>query len=229
MKRKSMGKVLALTPEVMRNRTTASKIVNEAADVLGDGGLVIMPTETAYGIAADATNDDAVKQVFAAKGRHPDKPMPILVSDRYMIEEYAELSALAHHFMDAFMPGPLSLVVPMKAEHKLAPSLSQKGIAFRIPGNDFARAIVAELGKPVTTTSANISGEEPLYVADQVKATFQGKVNLILDRGDLSPTMPSTVLDLQGDAPQILRRGPISDEQIQKAIEEFAAQAVATA
>ncbi|MDP2717298.1 MAG: Sua5/YciO/YrdC/YwlC family protein, partial [Candidatus Micrarchaeota archaeon] len=63
MKRKTMGKVLALTPEVMRNRTTASKIVNEAADVLGEGGLVIMPTETAYGIAADATNDDAVKKV----------------------------------------------------------------------------------------------------------------------------------------------------------------------
>lgn len=229
MKKRGYGKVLALTPEVLRNRTTASKIVNEAADVLSEGGLVILPTETAYGIAADATNDEAVRKVFEAKQRPLERSVPIMVSDRYMIEEYADISPLARHLMNHFMPGPLSLVVPKKEQNGLAPSLSEKGVSFRIPGNDFARAIVSELGKPVTTTSANISGEGPLYAVDQVKATFLDKVHLILDQGDLPPREPSTVLDLQGELPKVLRVGPISGEEIQKAIAEFHAQAVATA
>ncbi|MBI4360532.1 threonylcarbamoyl-AMP synthase [Candidatus Micrarchaeota archaeon] len=229
MKKRGYGKVLALTREVLRNRTMASKIVNEAADVLSEGGLVILPTETAYGIAADATNDDAVRKVFEAKQRPLERSVPIMVSDRYMIEEYAELSPLARHLMNQFMPGPLSLVVPKKEPNGLAPSLSEKGVSFRIPGNDFARAIVAELGKPVTTTSANISGEGPLYLVDQVKATFSSKVHLILDQGDLPPREPSTVLDLQGATPRVLRVGPISEEEVQRAIADFQARAVATA
>ncbi len=91
------------------------------------------------------------------------------------------------------------------------------------------RAIVAELGRPVTTTSANISGEGTLYASDEVRAAFLEKVELILDQGNLAPVQPSTIVDLQGAVPEILRHGPISEEQIQKAVEEFAAEAVATA
>ncbi len=227
MKKRTTAKVLALTPEVLRNRTIASKIVMDAADTLSEGGLVIMPTETVYSIAVDATNEDAVRRVFEAKNRPLERSMPIMVSDRYMIEEYAELSALARHLMHKFMPGPLSLIVPRKADAKLAPSISSgPGVSFRIPGNDFARAIVAELGKPVTTTSANISGEGHLHAVDEVRATFMEKVDMILDQGNLAPVQPSTIVDLTGDEPAIVRQGPVSDEEIHRAINEFKAKVV---
>ncbi len=228
MKKRTQAKVLALTPEVLRNRTIASKIVMDAADTLSEGGLVIMPTETAYGIAADATNDAAVRRVFEAKARPLERSLPIMVSDRYMIEEYAELAPIARHFMHKFMPGPLSLIVPRKADAKLAPSVSgsSNGVSFRIPGNDFARAIVAELGRPVTTTSANISGEGTLYASDEVRTAFMEKVELILDQGNLAPVQPSTIVDLLGDEPKIIRHGPVSDEEIQRAINEFKAKVV---
>ncbi|MBI5226614.1 threonylcarbamoyl-AMP synthase [Candidatus Micrarchaeota archaeon] len=228
MKKNAHAKIVSLTPEVLRNRTLASKVVMDASDTLSVGGLVIMPTETAYGIAADATNDDAVRRVFEAKQRPLERSLPIMVSDRYMIEEYAELSALARHLMHSFMPGPLSLVVPLKVNSGLASSVSgsSNGISFRIPGNDFARAIVAELGKPVTTTSANISGEGTLYAADEVRAAFLEKVDLILDQGNLAPVQPSTIVDLLGDTPKIIRQGPISETEVHKAIQEFRAKVV---
>ncbi len=226
MKKRTMAKLVLLTPEVLRNRTLASKIVNEVADVLAEGNVVILPTETAYGIAADATNEAAVKKVFEIKQRPLDRSIPIMVSDRYMIDEYAKLTDLAKHLMHDFMPGPLSLVVPMKEGSKLAPSLSGKGVAFRIPGNDFARAIVSELDKPITTTSANISGEGPLYAADEVKSRFMEKVEMILDQGTLNPVDPSTVLDLQHGEPKILRQGPVTEQEILQSIAEFKEKSV---
>ncbi len=228
MKKRTTAKIVALTPEILRNRTLASKVVMDASDTLSSGGLVIMPTETAYGIAADATNDDAVRRVFEAKNRPLERSLPIMVSDRYMIEEYAELSALARHLMHSFMPGPLSLVVPIKANSGLAASVSgnSTGVSFRIPGNDLARAIVAELGKPLTTTSANKSGEGTLYAADEVRAAFLEKVDLILDQGNLAPVQPSTIVDLLGDTPKIIRQGPISETEVWKAVEQFKAKVV---
>ncbi|MBI5036712.1 threonylcarbamoyl-AMP synthase [Candidatus Micrarchaeota archaeon] len=226
MKKLSFGKILSLTPEIRRNRTLAAKIVDEAADVLAQGGIIIMPTETSYGISVDATNDEAVRKVFEVKQRPAERALPILVSDKYMIEEYAEISELAKHLMDAFMPGPLSLVVPMKPNCGLAKSLSAKGVSFRIPSSDVGRAIVAELDKPITTTSANISGTDPLYTIEDVKAIFRDKVNLIIDGGDLQNRPPSTVLDLQGVEPKILRHGPIVDKEIFNVIEEFKGSAV---
>src|SRR3989338_1650948 len=114
MKKPSIGHVLALNAETLRNRTLASKIVNEAVDVLRAGGLVIMPTETTYAIAVDATNEEAVQKVFEVKKRPAERSLPILVYDRYMIEDFAEISPLTKHLMDEFMPGPLSLVVPQR-------------------------------------------------------------------------------------------------------------------
>lgn len=229
MKKPVFGHVVPLNAETLRNRTSASKIVNEAVDVLRAGGLVIMPTETTYAIAVDATNEEAVQKVFQIKKRPTERAIPILVSDHYMIEEYAQISDLAKHLMNAFMPGPLSLVVPYKDNTGLAKSLSAKGVSFRIPGDDIARAIVADLEKPITTTSANISGSEPLYMVDQVKSTFSQSVNLIMDRGDLPPRLPSTVLDLQGAAPVIVRQGPIPEKELWKVIEEFKSKATAVA
>ncbi|MBI2445560.1 Sua5/YciO/YrdC/YwlC family protein [Candidatus Micrarchaeota archaeon] len=130
--------------------------------------------------------------------------------------------------MHKFMPGPLSLIVPRKADAKLAPSISgsSQGVSFRIPGNDFARAIVAELGRPLTTTSANRSGEGTLYASDEVRSQFLEKVDLILDQGNLAPVQPSTIVDLMGDEPKIVREGPISRDEIQRAINEFKAKVV---
>ncbi len=218
------GKIIYLTKELLHNRNQAAKVIGSIAEELKKGSLAVIPTDTAYALAADATNEESVKKVFALKKRDESKPIPIVVSDLYMIKEYAEITPLAEHLCHAFMPGPLTLIVPQK--QGLAKSLSSKGVAFRIPENDFTRAIISELGVPVTSTSANLSGDAPLYTSEDVLELFRNKVELILDAGNLPPTPPSTIIDLMDGKQEIIRKGPISEEDILEEINEFNTSAV---
>ena len=218
------GKIVYLTKDLWHNRNQAAKVIESITKELRNGGLAVLPTDTAYALAADATNEDAVRKVFALKQRDESKPLPIVVSDHYMIREYAELSPLAEHLCDAFMPGPFALVVPQKQTSNLAKSLSPKGIAFRIPENDFTRAVISDLGVPITSTSANLSGDAPLYNSQEVKELFTEKVQVILDAGNLPPTPPSTIVDLTGTEPKILRQGPVSEADVMEEIAEFNTQ-----
>jgi len=203
---------------VEHDREKMAKAIDFAVKVVQAGGVIVFPTETSYGIGADATNDKAIRKVEAIKARDPDRPMPVVVSDLRMAREYAVIDEKAERLIEAFMPGPLALVLEKK---KLPDSLSESGIAFRIPGKEFTRILVQECGVPLVATSANLAGQPDNYKFEDVKSVFGGKVDLILDAGDLPSVLPSTIIDLRHNPPAVLREGPLSSKEIFKELERF--------
>ncbi|HLC38000.1 MAG TPA: L-threonylcarbamoyladenylate synthase [Candidatus Norongarragalinales archaeon] len=189
-----------------------AKLIDQCVAIVKKGGLVAYPTETSYGIGCDATNKDAVKKIYEVKGRDPFRPLPVIVSDLRMAEEHCTLDDRAKKLVNAFMPGPLTLVVQKK--HSLPDELTTKGVAFRIPGKDFPRLFAQECGVPLVSTSANISGKTPIYRVDELKQTFDGKIDLIVDAGNLPPVRPSTIIDLRGRDPIVVREGPLSVQDV---------------
>lgn len=194
--------------EVIEAKTLSFSILRKSANLIKAGGLVVYPTETCYGLGADPTSSKAVEEVYKVKNRPRDKPLPIAVSGLEQMKEYGKVDNKVEEVVKEFLPGPLTLI--LKKRGKLPSELSEKGVAFRIPDHPIPIGIIIEAGVPITSTSANISGEPPIYSAEEAKEVFEGKVDLILDAGELERTRPSTVLDLTGRKPKVLREGPIS-------------------
>lgn len=205
------AKILELSP--------SPELFEELAKTVKAGGIVVIPTETSYGICVNATDDDAVRKVFEIKERPKTKPVLIIVSDMEMLKDYVELDGKSRTLIHKFMPGPLTLVL-RKKEDKLAKSLSRSGIAIRIPGTVFAREFCRKCGIPITASSANISGMEPMYHISDVIREFSDKVDLIVDGGDLQHTPPTTLIEMRFREPMLLREGPIPFEQILKVLDE---------
>ncbi|MEM2936312.1 MAG: L-threonylcarbamoyladenylate synthase [Candidatus Bathyarchaeia archaeon] len=190
-------------------------VIIEAADIIRGGGLVIYPTETCYGLGANALNESAVKRVFVIKKRDLDKPISIIVADLEMWEKCAYINEAAKRLIKKFLPGPLTIV--LKKRDVIPDVVSVRSIAARIPSHPIALLLVKEAGVPITATSANISDRPPLYSAQKAFATFKKDVDLILDAGRLPKRRPSMVVDLtMGASPQIIRQGPISAESVLK-------------
>jgi len=175
-------------------------IVTDAVKVLRRDGLIVYPTETVYGLGADALSEYAVHRVYEVKGRPLGKPVSVAVSDEEMMGTIAKISDEAWEFIRAFLPGPVTVVLPVKS--CLPPVLSGGTgmIGIRMPKNQITRDIIAELDAPITGTSANLSGMMPPVTKEQVNVTY----DLFVEGGELSGT-PSTVVDL--GARQILRPG----------------------
>ena len=185
--------------------------IKKAVRILRKGGLVIYPTETCYGLGADATNVKAIRRVYKIKKRSYSKPIHIIVSNLRMMERYGEITKEIRFLVKKFMPGPLSIVTRKK---KTIPKvLNPKEITFRIPGHLIALKLVKEFKKPITTTSANISEQPPLYKIKDVIRTFENKVEMIFDCGNLKKTKPSTFINMKSK-PKILREGPIKGKVI---------------
>lgn len=181
------------------------KATERAVQVLSSGGLVIYPTETCYGIGADATNDAAVQKVIKIKKRSKSKKISIAFCDLKMARQYLIITKNAEKLAKAFMPGPLTLIVESKSNTK-------NKVGFRIPDNKEVLKIVKKLGKPITSTSANIAGDKEVYRIKDAAKIFDNKTDLILDGGILKKTKPSTVYDVAEN--KVLRKGPISEKQI---------------
>ncbi len=191
--------------------------VQRASEILSQGGLVIFPTETVYGLAADALSEEAVRRVWEVKGRPSDKPLPVQVADvdglRLLWREVPEeLLPLIH----AFMPGPLTLVYWRSA---LVPDIVTAGVdtvGVRIPNHPVALALLKEFGRPIVAPSANLSGEEPPSRVEEVSPDLLEKVDLVLDAGDTGGGVPSTVLDVTVRPARILRAGALSPYELRK-------------
>ena len=194
--------------------------ITRAAQVIRDGGLVGLPTDTVYGLAADATSDVAVAGVFCAKGRPAEKPLIALVATMAMAETCGAFSAPALALVEAFWPGPLTLVVPRAAGSPLSPLVHQgaPGVSLRIPGNETACAVVEAAERPLTAPSANPSGAPSPLTAAEVAAGLGAHVALIIDGGRAADSLGSTLLDLTGDVPRLLRAGVVSAEAIEGVI-----------
>ena len=188
----------------------------QAARVIRDGGLVGLPTDTVYGLAADATSDAAVAGVFRAKGRPADKPLIALVAGMTMAKTCADFTAPALALAEAFWPGPLTLVLPRGPASPLSPLVHQgaSGVSLRIPGNETARAVVEAAARPLTAPSANPSGAPSPLTAQEVATGLGAAVALVIDGGRAGDSLGSTLLDLTGETPRLLRAGVVTSEAI---------------
>ncbi|MDE0392644.1 MAG: L-threonylcarbamoyladenylate synthase [Rhodospirillales bacterium] len=194
--------------------------IARAARVIREGGLVGLPTDTVYGLAADATDDNAVTGVFRAKGRQPDKPLIALIATRAMAEACADFAPPARALAERFWPGPLTLVLPRAAASPLSPLVHQgaPGVSLRIPGNEIARAVVEAAGRPLTAPSANPSGAPSPLTASEVVAGLGAHVALVIDDGPADGSLASTLLDLTGAIPRLLRPGVVTADAIERVI-----------
>jgi L-threonylcarbamoyladenylate synthase len=190
-----------------------------AARVLGDGGLVAFPTETVYGLGADATNGAAVARLYAAKGRPRFNPLIAHVAEARAALALAQFSDDARLLAGVFWPGPLTLVLP-KAESCPVSDLATAGldsVAVRVPDHTIARDLLKAFGKPVVAPSANQSGHVSPTLAEHVRADLQGRIDLIVDGGPASVGVESTIVSCLG-APTLLRPGGVPRDVIERVL-----------
>ena len=190
--------------------------LEEAADLLRRGKLVAFPTETVYGLGADACSDDAVAGTFQAKGRPQFNPLIAHIADISWVDSFAVFSPAARKLAEAFWPAPVTLVMERKEDCpiSLLVSAGLDSVAVRYPSHAGARAMISAFGKPVSAPSANPSGTVSPTTAEHVFQGLRGRVPLILDGGPCPVGVESTVLDARSDKPVLLRAGGLTVEEI---------------
>jgi L-threonylcarbamoyladenylate synthase len=206
---------------VISGQSNAPAAIREAVAALSAGELVALPTETVYGLAADAQSGEAVAKIFQAKGRPRFNPLICHVTDIAMARRYGVLGAHAEKLAEKFWPGPLTLVVPLAADapvHSLV-TAGLKTIALRAP-RGIARDVVAAFGRAVAAPSANLSGRLSPTRAEHVIEQLGEKAVLVLDTGPSAVGLESTILSLAGESPRLLRPGGIPVEDIEAALGE---------
>ena len=191
--------------------------IKEAAEILRAGGLVAFPTETVYGLGADATNDRAVAAIFAAKGRPRFNPLIVHLPEAAAAEACARFDGRARDLGARFWPGPLTLVLPRAPSSpvSLLCSAGRDSLALRVPGHDVARRLLQAIGRPLAAPSANASGQVSPTSAAHVRDSLADGVSLILDGGPCPLGLESSVLDLTGTAPALLRPGGLPREDLE--------------
>ena len=192
--------------------------IAEAAACLKSGGLVAMPTETVYGLAADATSDRAVASIYAAKGRPTFNPLIAHVLDAAAAaKREARFGVEAERLAEAFWPGPLTIVAPVAATCRVS-DLARAGldsVALRAPSHPVARALIEAAGVPLAAPSANLSGHVSSTLAAHVLADLDGRIDIILDAGPTKAGVESTIVACLDGPPRLLRHGAIAKEEIE--------------
>jgi L-threonylcarbamoyladenylate synthase len=190
--------------------------IQEAAKWILAGGIVALPTDTLYGLAADPCSAEAVARVFVVKGRMAERALPLIAADATQVATHlGRLPAGAHCLAERFWPGPLTLLVT--APPGLAPAVTggtgRAGV--RVPRDHVAREICRACGRPITATSANVSGEPATSDPDRVERTLGDRIDLLIDAGMTPGGAPSTIVDVTGAEPVLVRAGAISWDEIQ--------------
>lgn len=192
-------------------------IIKQAANIIKKGGLVVFPTETVYGIGADALNEQAVKKIFKAKGRPQDNPLIVHIKDMEQLSDLVnEVPEKAQLLAEKYWPGPFTMLFKKK---EIIPNIVTAGlntVAIRMPKNNIALSIIKESGKPIAAPSANISGKPSTTEVSHVIDDFNGKVDMIIDGGNSKIGLESTVIDVLNSPPTILRPGGITLEDFLK-------------
>jgi L-threonylcarbamoyladenylate synthase len=189
----------------------------DAARALAAGGVVAFPTETVYGLGAHAEQPEAVRRVFAIKGRPAGHPLIVHGADAAVLDRYARtVTPAARALADAFWPGPLTLVVPRAAAVPDAVTGGRDTVGLRVPDQPLARAMLSALGAGVAAPSANLFGRTSPTTADHVQDDLGDKIDLILDGGPCAVGVESTILDISGGPATILRTGGVTAEAIER-------------
>lgn len=196
--------------------------IDEAVKLLGAGELVAFPTETVYGLGAIATNEKAVKGVYAAKGRPSDNPLIVTVSDEAMVSDYAkEIPERAQKLMKHFWPGPLTILLFVKPN--ALPKAVTGGldtVAFRCPDDKLTHDLISKLGYPIVGPSANTSTKPSPTTAQHVYHDLNGKIAGIIDGGPTRVGLESTIIDLSVETPVVLRPGEITPQELSEVLGE---------
>jgi L-threonylcarbamoyladenylate synthase len=190
-----------------------------AAELLRGGGLVAIPTETVYGLAANALDARAVEKIFLAKGRPQDNPLIVHVADRSWLDDYAlEVPPAARRLMDIFWPGPLTIIL---RKSQVIPGVVSAGLdtaAFRCPSHPVAHAVIATAGVPLAAPSANISGRPSPTLASHVMGDLGGRIDAVVDGGECAVGLESTVVTLCTPVPTLLRPGGVTPRELKEAL-----------
>jgi L-threonylcarbamoyladenylate synthase len=189
--------------------------IERAAGAIAAGAVVAYPTDTLYGLAVDPWIQAAVDRLCLVKGRTPGTAIPLIASGRRQVEAWAgELSPLADRLARAFWPGPLTIVIP--AFDRLVPAVHAGlgTVAVRVPAHPVAIALARAAGRPITSTSANRAGGPPASTPDEVARTFGSDLDVLLDAGASPGGPPSTIVDVTGDEPRLVRAGAVPWDRV---------------
>lgn len=195
--------------------------LKEAVEIIKGGGIVVFPTETVYGIGANALDEKAIKRLYKVKQRPLVQPFSLLVSDMDMVNELAsDITELEYKLMEKFFPGPLTIILKKK---KIIPNITTSGqetVGIRMPDGKIARKLVEYANVPIATPSANITGKPSGTKIEDVIKDFEGKVDYFIDGGKSKIGKPSTIVKVIDNVPHILRMGSITESQIAEVAEK---------
>ncbi|MFS4582013.1 L-threonylcarbamoyladenylate synthase [Phaeobacter sp. C3_T13_0] len=197
--------------------TARPQDISTAADTLRSGQLVAFPTETVYGLGADARQNDAVEAIYAAKGRPSFNPLIAHIHSAEAAQKYVVWCDAASKLAEAFWPGPLTLVLPLREDHGISPLVTAglNTLGIRVPAHPAARALLSALNGPVAAPSANPSGKISPTTAAHVVAGLNGRIAAIVDDGPCGVGVESTIVGLATDTPLLLRPGGLASEEIE--------------
>jgi len=206
----------ARAPRNSEHDHTLNDQIDSAVAVLREGGVVVLPTDTLYGLAASVFDGNAVERIYEIKGRPSGMALPLLLAERADFSRYATaVPEIAWRLIERFMPGPLTVVLEREPGVPGTVSGGLDTIALRMPDHWVPRAVARRLGAAITGTSANRTGSPGLTTADAVRRELGRDVDFIVDGGSLEGSIPSTVVDLTGPSPAIVRQGPVSRQAIE--------------
>ena len=195
------------------------EFIVKSVEILNDGGVIAIPTDTLYALSANTFNSDGIQKVFGIKHRPLNMPVPLFIGELEDLNHYcSDIPELAWKLGETFWPGGLSIVLNKDICIPDTVTGSKGSVALRIPDHPIPRQLVKALKAPLTGTSANISGNPPCTTASEVKDQFGKEIDLIIDGGQLNLNVPSTIVDLTGQIPKILRLGAVSTDSISKVI-----------
>ena len=188
--------------------------ISRAASIIRDGGLVVFPTETVYGLGGNGLDASAAKKIYAAKGRPSDNPLIIHISSPEEAEKYCYTNEYYYKLASAFMPGPLTVILPKKDIVPFSVTGGLDTVAVRCPSHPIARALIKEAGLPIAAPSANISGRPSPTCARFVIEDMDGRVDMIIDGGECDIGLESTIVKLEGGKAILLRPGAITSDAL---------------
>jgi L-threonylcarbamoyladenylate synthase len=201
---------------------TAGAFWNEAGMVLGRHGIMAVPTETFFALAVNPFQTEALVRLFALKDRSPEKPVLVMVNGRKMLNQVTrEVPGLARQLMEKFWPGPLTIIFPALPHLPRGLTGGTGTIGVRQPRQSLTCRLIAELGHPITGTSANRAGHRALVRADEVAREFGTDLDLILDAGPCPGGLPSTIVDVTGSPPRLVRAGAIPPAELAEIMPEM--------
>ena len=210
-----MSKEVLVCPDVL-----GSGIVDRVANAVSEGQIIVCPTDTLYALVADAKNLTAMERIYAIKSRSTHQPLPLIAANVQQVnEQVGSLSQLGERLASIFWPGPLTLVVPAHTVLGDQCKAADGSVAVRVPDQAFTREVVSEIGRPVTATSANVSGDTAISRIGDLSQEIRDGVDLIIDVGTLAGGAPSTIVDVRYSTPILIRDGAVPWKRVLESLQ----------